>query len=301
MLDYSKFLNKNTIPIFLFHGVTKKKINYKIRNYNRKHIDKDYFYKVCSKLKKIGNPISMDQIHEIISKKKKIPPFSFAVTFDDGFFNNYSVAAPILKDLNLPTTFYITTNFVDKNYMVWADRLERILEQNSKNRIEVPWGSFKVLTNRDKIFFLKSLRSTFKSKNTYNFDNITNDIITQFDKSIDYTGNSEIDKKMNWKNIISLNSENIFTIAPHSHNHKILSFCDDKTLKTEILKSIYLLKQKAKITNNHYSYPDGQKNHYNKKVIKILKASGVRCCPSAITGVNNLKTNLFDLKRIMVV
>ena len=43
MLDYSKFLNKNTIPIFLFHGVTKKKINYKIRNYNRKHIDKDYF------------------------------------------------------------------------------------------------------------------------------------------------------------------------------------------------------------------------------------------------------------------
>ena len=71
MLDYSKFLNKNTIPIFLFHGVTKKKINYKIRNYNRKHIDKDYFYKVCSKLKKIGNPISMDQIHEIISKKKK--------------------------------------------------------------------------------------------------------------------------------------------------------------------------------------------------------------------------------------
>ena len=301
MLDYSKFLNKNKIPIFLFHGVTKKKVNYKIRNYNRKHIDKDYFYKVCLKLKRIGNPISMDQIYQIISKKKKIPPYSFGVTFDDGFLNNYSVAAPILKDLNLPTTFYITTNFVDKNYMVWADRLERILEENSKNKIEVPWGSFKVSTNKDKIFFLRNLRRIFKSKNSYDFDNITDDIISQFDKRIKYTGNSEIDKKMNWKNIISLNSENIFTIAPHSHNHKILSFCDDKTLKNEISKSIYFLKQKAKITNIHYSYPDGQKNHYNKQVIKLLKDSGIKCCPSAITGVNNLKTNLFDLKRIMVV
>ena len=60
IMDYAKFLKKNSIPIFLFHGVTQKKQKYKIRNYNRKHIDKDYFYKICLQLKKKGNPISMD-------------------------------------------------------------------------------------------------------------------------------------------------------------------------------------------------------------------------------------------------
>ena len=52
IVDYAKFLRKNSIPIFLFHGVTQKKQKYKIRNYNRKHIDKDYFYKICLELKK---------------------------------------------------------------------------------------------------------------------------------------------------------------------------------------------------------------------------------------------------------
>lgn len=301
MSNYKKFLNKNSISIFLFHGITKKKLNFKIRNYNKKHIDENYFYKICLELKNVGHSMSMDQIYETISKKKKIIPYSFGITFDDGFFNNYSVAAPILKDLNLPTTFYVTTNFIDKNHMVWVDRLERLLEHNSKKSVQVPWGIYKVSTNSEKISFLKILRKKFKSKNSYNFDIITDDIINQFGKKIKYTGETEIDKKMSWKNIKSLNSEKIFTIAPHSHNHKILSFCDDKTLKHEISQSIIFLKKKANIKNTHYSYPDGQKNHYNKKVIKALKDNKIKCCPSAITGVNNLKTNLFNLRRIMVV
>ena len=115
MVDYTKFLKKNFFPIFLFHGVTEKKLNYKVRNYNKKHISKDYFYSVCSKLSKYGNILSMNEVYEIITKKKKLPPYSYAITFDDGFFNNLSVASAILYDLNLPATFYVTTNFIDKN------------------------------------------------------------------------------------------------------------------------------------------------------------------------------------------
>ena len=301
MIDYTKFLKKKTFPIFLFHGVTEKKTKYQIRNYNKKHINKDYFYSVCSKLSKLGNNISMDEIYFLISRKKKIPPNSFAITFDDGFFNNYSIAAPILRDLNLHSTFYITTNFIDKNYMSWVDRLERVLEDNSKKKIYVPWGEFSVITKCDKVKFLENLRKVLKNKPNYDPNKITNAIIDQFGKKIKYTGNSELDKKMNWQNIISLNSENIFTIAPHSHNHKILSFCENKVLNFEISKSISILKNKAKVKNFHYAYPDGQINHYNKKVIKVLKKNGVKCCPSARSGLNNIKTNLFELKRIMVI
>ena len=71
MFNYKNFLNKNSISIFLFHGITKKKLDFKIRNYNKKHIDENYFYKICQGFKNVGHSMSMDQIHETISKKKK--------------------------------------------------------------------------------------------------------------------------------------------------------------------------------------------------------------------------------------
>ncbi len=301
MIDYTKFLHKNRFPIFLFHGVVEKKLNYKVRNYNKKHITKDYFYHICSRLSKTGNALTMDEVYKVITKKKKLPPYSYAITFDDGFFNNFSIASPILHDLNLPATFYVTTNFIDKNYMSWADRLERELEETSKNKILVPWGLFKANTVKEKIKFLNNLRKVLKSNINYDADNITNEIITQLGKNLKFTGNSEIDKKMNWKNINKLNSEKIFTIAPHSHNHKILSFCNKKNLNSEISDSILILKKKTKINNIHFAYPDGQRNHYNNKVITALKKKGVKCCPTAIPGVNDLRTNSFKLKRIMVI
>lgn len=37
---------------------------------------------------------------------------TLSVTFDDGYVDNFSVAAPILKRLNIPATFFVTTGFI---------------------------------------------------------------------------------------------------------------------------------------------------------------------------------------------
>tara|TARA_B100000767_G_C19643445_1_gene483566 strand:- start:399 stop:632 length:234 start_codon:yes stop_codon:yes gene_type:complete len=66
-----KNLKDNNYLIFLFHGVIKKN-NYKIRNYNKKHITKKNFLSFIKKCKKIGNPISINDLKDYKDKKKKI-------------------------------------------------------------------------------------------------------------------------------------------------------------------------------------------------------------------------------------
>ena len=44
-----------------------------------------------------------------------IPSNVFAITFDDGFENNYVNAWPVLKELNLQATIFVATQFLDSD------------------------------------------------------------------------------------------------------------------------------------------------------------------------------------------
>jgi len=50
-------------------------------------------------------------------KSGKLPDRALAITFDDGYANNATVAAPILKLLGLHATFFIATGFLDGGRM----------------------------------------------------------------------------------------------------------------------------------------------------------------------------------------
>jgi peptidoglycan/xylan/chitin deacetylase (PgdA/CDA1 family) len=52
------------------------------------------------------------------------PPNAVALTFDDGYIDNFEQASPILSRHGLPATFFFTTECLDaSDYMYWWDRL----------------------------------------------------------------------------------------------------------------------------------------------------------------------------------
>jgi peptidoglycan/xylan/chitin deacetylase (PgdA/CDA1 family) len=50
-----------------------------------------------------------------------------AVTFDDGYVDNATVASPILSELGIPATFLVTTERLDEPYAFWWDTLARLV------------------------------------------------------------------------------------------------------------------------------------------------------------------------------
>lgn len=66
-------------------------------------------------------------------KTGTVKPNTLALTFDDGYFDFYKNAWPILRRYELPASLYITTGFVDQSQWLWPDILKYILI-NAKNK-----------------------------------------------------------------------------------------------------------------------------------------------------------------------
>ena len=53
------------------------------------------------------NVLRLEDLARLIKEKKKIPPRSIAITFDDGYKNNYTDAYPVLKKYGIPATIFV--------------------------------------------------------------------------------------------------------------------------------------------------------------------------------------------------
>ncbi len=292
-------LSDDGLTIFLFHGVVERS-PYAVRNYLRKHLDRDGFVRLLRGLAGAGRAVSMEQVVQHHEAREPFPPRAFAITFDDGFENNCSIAAPILKDLNLPATFYITSGFIEHNAMSWVDRIEYCLEIAPAGRLRLPWADRPqdFATAADRIRLLDAIRFHVKRDPAIDVDTIVSDIFAQCGVEEIQRSDDPLDRKMTWQQVADLHADDLFTVGGHTHRHRILSFLPPDELEAEVRTSIELCRDRAGIAVRHYSYPEGLRHCYSPAVIDVLRRHGIVCCPTAEPGVNRHSDDLFHLKRV---
>ncbi len=296
-------LHHENLTIFLFHGVINHQVH-PLRNYTNKHIEVEIFKSYIANLAAYGKPLSMDQVLSHIEHKKNFLPGSFAITFDDGFENNLSVAAPVLERYKIPSMIYLTTSFIEHNRMSWIDRIEDAVEITNKTKIRVEEtnASYSIKDINEKISFLNEIRRFVKNSPNCNSelfaDKLCDDLVGA---GAIFNSYDPLDLKLSWDQIAKVKLESEFiSFGGHGHNHSILSFLSHDDLKNELDISALLLKKRGGINLKHYSYPEGLANCFSDFVIEELKIRGVRCCPTAIAGNNSANSDPFKLNRIMV-
>ena len=78
----------------------------------------------------------------------------------------------------------------------------------------------------------------------------------------------------------------------------ILSYLTGENLNVEVQRPIEIILKKCSMKTKHFSYPEGLEHHFNSRVIKALIQHGIRCCPTAIHGFNDLKVDSNDMFRL---
>ncbi|PYP70059.1 MAG: hypothetical protein DMD41_15775 [Gemmatimonadetes bacterium] len=79
----------------------------------------------------------------------RLPAPAVALTFDDGYANNLSLAAPILAALGFPATIFLPTAYIGREGLYWWDELAVLLSAALGRRMRVAgWGRLDLTTTR---------------------------------------------------------------------------------------------------------------------------------------------------------
>lgn len=131
------FARKNYVfPVLMYHSVNPEAVPE-----NRLAVTPRAFDSQMAFLKRFHyNVLPLEDAAKLIKAKKGMPARSVAITFDDGYQDNYAYAFPILKKYNFPATVFIITQEVG-----------RINPSGIKDRLS--WGEIKTMQDSGLITF----------------------------------------------------------------------------------------------------------------------------------------------------
>jgi peptidoglycan/xylan/chitin deacetylase (PgdA/CDA1 family) len=306
--DCSRSLSKfkkssiDHLTILLYHGVTDQR-SQGIENYAQKHIPVELFRDDMAYINKHCSILSMDDVLTIHRDKDIYPPYPVVVTFDDGYENNATLAAPLLDELEIPATFYVCAGMVDTNTMFWTDAIEDCLNLTREVGIMIDLGgkpvSYSLTSDFERIVALDSIKSFCKRVSASEKDKIVADLESQT-KVTPATEHAKNYRKVNWKQLKEIADNPSFIVGGHSSYHDILALQDLERTKKDISLCQELLSYNLHQSICHFSYPEGGIAHYNQSIIDFLIKCGVKASPSGVCGINRYGANPFHLRRIMV-
>ncbi len=67
-----------------------------------------------------------------------LPPNSVVITFDDGFYDFFKLAAPLLEEFQMPATLYLTTHYCDYRLPIVNLALDYLLWKSKRTHIALP-------------------------------------------------------------------------------------------------------------------------------------------------------------------
>jgi len=228
--------------ILNYHGVT----NHCHPEINPRHMDARQFEGHLLFLKKNFQILPLQDLFKAEIRKDEKP--GVALTFDDGYLDNYSVALPLLEKHRIPATFFIITQGLSTSgYRTWYDRVDFL------NRMgKVPVFAKDVLnlkkagTRRDSI--LNDLEEPLR-----------NELEVLYSKTPDYW------KLMEAEHIGKLARNPLIEIGSHTVNHYNLPFLKNEEIEEELLTSKKQLENVIQKEVLSIAYPEGDYSEAIKK------------------------------------
>jgi peptidoglycan/xylan/chitin deacetylase (PgdA/CDA1 family) len=223
-----------------------------------------------------------------------LPRNAAAITFDDGYRDTLTHAAPILARHGLAATVFLATGFVGTTDMPWHDRLASAFKLSARATVISPSGEELVIESREgRLAALAETRAQLKTLGEEQFRRAFNQLLEGLGASDHRAAENAM---LSWDEVRSLRGQG-FVIGAHTVSHPILSRVSPERARAEILGSREMIQGACGVAPRSFAYPNGRPADYTAEVVDIVRAAGFSCAVTTRFGLNTARTSPWELQR----
>jgi peptidoglycan/xylan/chitin deacetylase (PgdA/CDA1 family) len=226
-------------------------------------------------------------------KTSTLPARAAAVTFDDGYADNFLVALPILQRHGLTSTFFIATGFLDGGRM-WNDTVIESVRATPLNTLDVSelgLGSHPIGNFEQKRVAIDAVIRQIK--------------YLPVPQRADLAGKLAQVVQVKPPDNLMMTSGQVLAmhragmqIGAHTVSHPILARLNDEQARQEIQGSKHFLEQLLGERVGLFAYPNGKPGEdYTLQTVDVVRSLDFDAAVSTRWGASGVEDDLFQIRR----
>jgi peptidoglycan/xylan/chitin deacetylase (PgdA/CDA1 family) len=283
-------------------GYARRVGGFQVLKYHRVNDDADPFFPALAtdvferQMALIARTYVVLPVEELVERMGRgdLPRHAVAITFDDGYRDNLTHAAPILARYGLRATVFLTTGLIGTGDVAWFDRIAGAFKGTRADAYRAPWGE--VLPLQTEAARLAGLGQLVDYMKRVSDDEVRRTVET-LQVELGVSEESGLKSSMlSWDDVDALGGMG-FTIGAHTVSHPILSRVSLDRAQAEIRDSRAMIAAACGRAPRAFAYPNGAPADYTEMVSRLVREAGFTCAVTTRFGINTTGTPPYELRR----
>jgi peptidoglycan/xylan/chitin deacetylase (PgdA/CDA1 family) len=228
----------------------------------------------------------------------RLPTFGHryaAITFDDGYRDNYTLAYPVLRARSVPAIFFVCPEIIDSRRLGWWDVIAYLVKASTRSSITVSGEPIRLAGN--KAAAIRQLHQWMKLRKASETERLLPELSEACGVPLPDAGLRD-EEVMTWPELVDV-SRNGVAVGSHTHTHRVLATVDEETQRRELRESKAVLEERLECPVRTLAYPVGGYQHFTPATMRIAEECGYEGAFSFHTGANQAgATHRYNIHRI---
>jgi len=222
----------------------------------------------------------------------ELPGNALVVTFDDGYRDNLTHAAPILARHRIAATVFLSTGFIGTAAVPWFDRVAGAFKTATAGAFASPWGAVLPLGSQaERLAALDATLGHLKRLPHEQLERTADAIAAELAAAAPAKN-----AMLGWDDVHALRGLGC-AIGAHTVTHPILSRMSPAGAADEIARSRRMVEAGCGVAPRAFAYPNGQPDDYSSTTMRLAREAGFDAAVTTRFGLNGRLTPRLELRR----